>query len=214
MRYYTIETEYGTRQLPSVTTILDATMPMDQRWRIDAAKVKNPARSLMARNAARDRGNYIHRYVSAHLSGRSLGHGQYGRWLQRLDPWLHDINEHNNGRCWVDHLVWDVHHGYAGTLDVLLRLPGTEGYTVLDIKSTAYKAWPAAIHSAQLQTAAYAAALLQSQWIYRPQQIASLHVSPYSTALHVVGGDDLRALITEFYDRLRLFGSRVTQMEG
>lgn len=210
MRYYTIETEKGTVQLPSVTTILDVTMPMEDRWKLEQARLKNPARSLLKQNEARERGNYIHRYVSRRLSGGGMGHGQYSRWLRRLDPWIKSVNEHNSGRCWVDHLVYDVEIGYAGTLDVLLQLPGYDGYTVLDIKTTAYRAWPGAIHAAKLQTAAYAAALIRHQWIYRPQQIASLHVSPYEMTLHVTEGEDLQDLIGEFYERLQLFGSRLT----
>lgn len=211
MRYYTVHTEAGTVRLPSVTTILDVTMPLEQRYKLEQAKVINPARSLQTMNAARARGEYIHRYVSTRLQNGHMGHGLYGKWLKRLDPWIKAVNAHNNGVIWADQVVTDCDRGYAGTFDLLLDLPGYEGKTLVDLKTTGYKAWPAAIHSAQLQAAAYAAALNKHQWIFQARRIATLHISPYSLVLEVAEGDDLSALIDEFYVRLSQFGSRLCE---
>lgn len=210
MRYYTVETEAGTVRLPSVTTVLDMTMPLEQRYSLEQSKIANPARSLQKMTEARQRGDYVHRYVSARLQGSQMGHGLYAKWLKRLDPWIKELNRHNHGSLWADHFVYDLEKGYAGTFDLLLELPGYEGKTLVDLKTTAYKAWPAAIHSAQLQCAAYAAALAKEQWIFRAERIASLHVSPYALHLEVTEGDDLLALIDEFYVRLSQFGARLT----
>lgn len=210
MRYYKVETENGTVRLPSVTTILDVTMPLQDRFQLEQAKIKNPARSLQIMTEARQRGDYIHRYVSARLQNQPMGHGLYGQYLRHIDPLVKAIAD-CNPRLWLDTPVHDLDYGYAGTFDLLAHLPEpADRLCLCDLKSTAFKAWPAAIHAAQLQAAAYAAAWNQQHHILRAEAIATIHVSPYSLHIETSDGEDLEALIEEFYERIKLFGQRLT----
>jgi hypothetical protein len=196
--------------LPSVTTILEATRPLEQQYRLQSAIASNPARALQNRDAARERGNYIHKYVSLRLQGAKIGHGLYSKWLRRLDPWIMAINAHNGGMIWCDRLVWDLDNRYAGTFDLISSLPGYEGNTLVDLKTCAFKAWPEAIHEAQLQAAAYAAAWNRQQCALKVDRVASVHVSPYALQVEISEGDDFRVLVDEFLQRRKLFGSRAT----
>jgi hypothetical protein len=213
MRYYSIDTENGPVQLPSVTTILDVTMPLEDKWRLEAGKLKNVPRTLKKRDQGRDRGQYCHTYMCRKLAGLPMGHGCYGSWLRRLDPWLRAIAAHNPSPL-TERLVFSLQHGFAGTFDALVQLPNLDGYTLLDLKTCAYKAWPLAIREAQLQCAAYALALSEQQWIFRASRIATLHLSPYALQVEIVEGTELDALQANFLERLHLFGTRRTELQS
>lgn len=206
-RYYLIDTSEGQVRLPSVTTILDATMPISDRFRLEQARALKPTSFIQKQQAGRDRGNYIHRYASAFLQGRRIGHGQYSRWLRHLDPLLKAMVDVNPGPVACDERVYDLELGYAGTFDFLLRIPGEgDRLCLCDLKTCTYKAWPVAIHSAQLQAAAYAYAWNQQTVALRAEAIASIHVSPYGLTLITNDADAMAESFAEFRDRLHWFG--------
>ena len=192
MRHYQILDEQGElRSLPSVTTILEATMTPERRSQLELARVRNPANFQRSMAEARARGNYVHRYISAFFMGGCMGMGQYAVYLRKLQPLLTQIREASvpHGTL-VDQLVYSQRHRYAGTFDLLCRWPKV-GMTLVDFKTTGHAIWPAAVEDAKLQVAAYREALESMPYTCSVDAIAVVFLQPHKVTPMILQGEDM-----------------------
>lgn len=206
MRFYNVEG----RRLPSVTTILQATMPLEKQAVLHKSIAKNPQKAIAKRDEARIRGEFIHKWVAAVVDGkqRPVDH-RHQTYLKHLEPWLTEHVE--PGFFWPETEVYDLDCGYAGTLDLVAREPNRSPFTVFDFKTTAYQAYPPAVDQALLQCAAYAAAWNKRQHALKADAIAAVFISPYKIEVFRRQGHELDQLITQFYQRCREFGARINE---
>lgn len=203
MRFYEID---GLR-LPSVTTILQATMPLENQGVLHQSIAKNPQKAIAKRDEARIRGEFIHKWVAAVVGRKQRPVDQrHQAYLKYLEPWLMEHIE--PGFFSSETQVHDLERGYAGTLDLIAPEPNRDRFTVFDFKTTAYKAYGPAVDSALLQTAAYAAAWNKRHHALGANAIATVFISPYKIEVFRRQGHELDALITQFYQRCREFGAR------
>ena len=209
MRYYTIPTATGDRRLPSVTTILNATMPTAKRTNLVKAEAKNPLKYYLKVEASRSRGNAVDSYAKCRfLDIPPIRNLDYARQYRHFDKWL--AAEFSGGECWPDHLVFDLDKGYAGTLDIVAPL--RDGLTLIDIKTMAHKAFPEAIDAAMLQCAAYYGAWSRRSTTPKIDAIAALFVSPYGLEVHSARGEAIALLLDLFYRRCKQFPAAVSAM--
>jgi hypothetical protein len=202
MRYYTIQGPDRVYRLPSVTTILEATMPQQRRAVMSLAQARDPMKYHKATDGGRSRGTNIDAYAKAKFLGKAPHrHADYHAYYRHFDRWF-DAS-FDGGLCWTDEIVYDPGAGYAGTLDVLVPL--RTGMTLLDIKTCAHKVWDGAVESAMLQTAAYASAWAMNHVALRAEAIAALFISPYGTVFHSASGDEMNNLIAAFHQRCKQF---------
>jgi hypothetical protein len=195
--------------LPSVTTILSVTMPPQARAKLTTAQAKNPLKYQQKTQAAQQRGSAIDAYIKARLTKQPARLSpQYTKFKQQIDPWLTSLIN-SASPIWTDQLVYDLDHGYAGTLDLIYDMPGF-GMTVVDIKTTAYKIHDEALESALLQTAAYCAAWNLNKCALKATAIAVVFITPYGLTAEVRNGEHLEKYIQQFYQRCRKFASAYT----
>ncbi|MEO0487965.1 MAG: PD-(D/E)XK nuclease family protein [Cyanobacteria bacterium J06659_2] len=204
MRFYEIEG----RRLPSVTTILQATMPLENQGVLHKSIAKNPQKAIAKRDEARQRGEFIHKWAVAVVGRKQRPVDQrHQAYLKHLEPWL--TTNIQPGFFTAETEVHDLERGYAGTFDLIASEPRRDRLTVFDFKTTAYKAYPPAIDSALLQTAAYAAAWNKRHHALAADAIAAVFISPYKIEVFRREGHELDTLITQFYQRCREFGARI-----
>ena len=180
-------------------------MPLEQRLMLEKARIKNPVQFELKRQEACNRGNYIHKVVEAAARGVRIPQNvNYSKHLQQLRPFLRAIA----GASFFmnEQQIHDLEVGYAGTFDLVTELD--DCMTLIDIKTAAYQIWPGAKHSALLQTAAYAAAWNKQQHALRANAIAAVFVTPYKLEIYRHEGSEMAAYISEFYQRVRLYGMR------
>ena len=209
-RWYTV-TGHDSQpiQLPSVTTILNVTMPSQTRAKLTQAQAKNPLKYHQKIQAAQQRGNSLDAYVKARLLKQPASLSpQYTKHKQQVDPWIHSLLN-SSSFIRADEFVYDLDHSYAGTLDVVCDVSGF-GYTVTDIKTTAYKIHKEALDAALLQTAAYYAAWNQGKCALKATAIAALFITPYGITAEVRNGEQLEQYIQTFYQRCRQFAAAYT----
>lgn len=140
-------------ELPSVTTILEDTMPDEQRFQLGQYYAKG-ASSYIKNIESQRRGIAVDAWAKAYLLDRSYEIDyQFMPWCQQLRPLL-DALRFNSDALLIDEFVYT--HEYAGMLDVAACVAGR--WTVLDIKTKSHIYLPA-IESHKLQVAAYAHAL-------------------------------------------------------
>jgi len=211
MRHYQIQTPDGLVSLPSVTTILDVTMPLERRSQLEQAKAKDPYKFYRSMEEGRKRGDWLHRYAATRLRGGRLGHGPYGKWLRHVDPLLSELLEHrtHGETLWVEQECWSLRHRYAGTFDLCCEWPDL-GWVLADFKTSMFKVWPDALHDGLLQAAAYRLAWGEQHPLLLPDAIAVVYVLP--SGLHTTVVDDsmqLERLTDEWIRRRRRFGERL-----
>jgi hypothetical protein len=138
------------RSLPSVTTILEATMPDDERVMLDQFYANNPKSHLINVESQR-RGNQVDEWAKAYLSYQALPEidYQFSSFTQQLQPVLDELLQ-GADTVLTDHFIYT--DTYAGTLDAVLIKDNTA--LVLDIKTRRFM-FPKAIEKAMIQTTAY-----------------------------------------------------------
>lgn len=193
MRYYQI----GDRQLPSVTTILSATMPGMRRL---ALTNSNP----VATEKARHRGNSVDMLCKAFVSGGrepSLSYQHQG-YFRRLRPQLETLR--GQGKCLADIQVHSDKHGYAGMLDILClaHFP-----IVVEIKTK--RQLPTEPNRDDLiQVVAYAHAYAEMNGLLQVDKLL-LTASTSQVVERVITQSASNVLFSEFLNRLDIFRSEV-----
>jgi len=143
--------------LPSVTTILSATMPYTKRMALDAAQAKDPYGFARRQEQGRDRGTLIHEWITAFLLGNQLPDVPlaYSSYLVRLSALLTDLKQQGvlmAGTSLINHL-----DGYAGELDILAKID--DRITLIEVKTRRTPLMPQSNTEAFIQAIAYADAL-------------------------------------------------------
>ena len=215
MRWYSIADPPGTDpvRLPSVTTILDVTMPQQRRDTLIRAEMANPTSFQMKREAAMARGIAVDQWLKHCLTtGRLFGvPPAVAKQCSKLLPLVRGILA-QDAPVWADHVVHDASSGYAGTLDIVATLATGEAF-VIEVKTSAYTIWPEAVAEAQLQAIAYRAAWLKMYPARPIAGIATWHVTPYLFhEVRTVAPAALNRLEAAWWLRLRQFASRYTAM--
>lgn len=168
MRYYS--TPLG--RLPSVTSILSVTMPVDRRAKLDEWVQSSGA--LKKQDEGRSRGNALDAWAKAYLLSKPLPlDHRYARHARWLGVYL-DYVKRSAAAIACDVVVYsDL--GYAGTVDVLWR--NQAGFWIVeDIKTCTRRIHPQSVGEAQLQAIAYATALREMG--YSVAAIAPVYVTP------------------------------------
>lgn len=140
--------------LPSVTTILKATMPDEERMMIDRFYATKPKAHMINIESQR-RGNGVDSWCKAYLLGRSLPLVDhiFSAYCRQAEPVLNEL------KVSADSILVDVivHTPfYAGTLDAVLINKGVA--MVLDVKTRKFLFKPA-LDKALIQAIAYKEAL-------------------------------------------------------
>lgn len=142
------QTPYGL--FPSVTTILQATMPEEKRRRLANWRKRNGANAETIRLEAVERGKAIHRLVEAHCEGDEPD------CPPELEPFWTETRKLLKAFGQVkatEHAVYHVLHQYAGTLDILAEWNGV--LTLMDVKTSYRPKRVQYLEDAKLQIAAY-----------------------------------------------------------
>ena len=216
MRWYSVTdpTAPDPVRLPSVTTILDVTMPQSRRDTLVRSEMANPTAYALKREAAIARGIACDRWFKQCLTtDRLLGApASITPQCKRLIPLVRSILREARP-VWADQQVHSIPMGYAGTLDVVATLP-LLGNTLLELKTTAYTIWPEAVAEAQLQAIAYALAWDGMHPESPIDAIATVHVSPYMIHTETTNTPaKLAKLTAAWHLRRKHFASRFSQME-
>jgi len=158
MRYY----DLPQGRFPSVTTILDATMPPEDRLTLDRWYANNSS-ALLVNALSRERGDRVHAWISAYVTGQPIEIAyDYAPYLEQLRPFLDQLIA-SAGVLLTDHRVWDVDRRYAGTLDLCVM---ADRITLVDVKTKRHRILPQSLDAALLQCVAYAEALAdQNIWV-------------------------------------------------
>jgi hypothetical protein len=140
---------------PSVTTILRATKSHTDKQALAAHYMKGQLAAYEANRESQDRGNYVDRWIKAHLTNSPLPLVNY-----RFQPWCDQVRSHLNllrsGEIML--MATPVFgDGYAGEPDLIVRLP-TTGLTLVEFKTRDAPPIEPMIKAAHLQAAAYAEA--------------------------------------------------------
>lgn len=216
VRWYTVTDPPDTDpvRLPSVTSILDVTMPQTRRDTMVRAEMAAPINYQLKREAAIAKGLAVDTWFKNCLvHGRVFGVPHpVERQCRKLLPLVRGIVK-AGGPVWIDEKVHHIELGYAGTLDVVATLPSGR-LALIELKTSAYTIWPEAVAEAQLQAAAYYLAWARQYPDRVPSAIATFHATPYM--LHQQITPDSVALgrvVQAWLLRLRQFASRFNQLE-
>jgi hypothetical protein len=213
MRWYPIPTENGIKRLPSVTTVLDVTMPLNRKASLHQAQATNPLQAAKRTQQARGLGNEFDRWIKLALVKRRLPPllpYPALRLCVKVRPWLRAVLN-GDGPVFVDRLVFTDR--YAGTLDAVAPHPRVSGLVLYEVKTSAYKVWPAALEDAQLQAIAYALAWAYGNPEIRLAGVCTVHVTPYQFEEHLVTDvDGLGQLCDRWQLRLQQFSCRYREV--
>jgi hypothetical protein len=136
---------------PSVTRILDATMPPEKRAALNAWKLRvGEEEAERIRQAAIERGNRIDANVLSIKNGGPCDDGRISKYLDGYQFAAHEMNVHS-----------DV-HGYCGRFDAVLRM--NDRNILVDWKGS--NKWKRKKYLAdyRLQLGAYFGALVEMGW--------------------------------------------------
>jgi genome maintenance exonuclease 1 len=142
------ETPYGL--FPSVTTILQATMPEEKRRRLANWRKRNGSNAEMIRLEAVERGKAIHRLVEARCNGDDPD------CPPELEPFWTETRKLLKAFGQVmatERTVYHLPYQYAGTLDILAEWNST--LTLIDVKTSYRPKRAQYLDDAKLQIAAY-----------------------------------------------------------
>lgn len=142
------ETPYGL--FPSVTTVLQATMPEDQRKRLRNWYERNGSEAESLRQQAAERGKVIHKLIEARFKGERMEcPPELTEFWQEARRILGAIGE----VLAVEQPVYHPRLQYAGTLDLLAYWQGA--LTLFDFKTSHKEKRARWLTDAKLQIAAY-----------------------------------------------------------
>ncbi len=142
------QTPYGL--FPSVTTILQATMPEDQRKRLRNWHQRNGSDSENLRQQAAERGKVIHKLIEARFKGEEIEcPPDVTEFWEEARKILGAIGEVSA----IERPVYHPQLQYAGTLDLLANWQGV--LTLFDFKTSHREKRSQWLTDAKLQIAAY-----------------------------------------------------------
>jgi genome maintenance exonuclease 1 len=186
---------------PSVTSILQATLPADQRQRLNRWKERNGSNSDHLRQQATDRGKVIHKLIEARLKGEVLEcpPDVNGFWNEALRV-LGAIGE----VVASEQPVYHPQLHYAGTLDLLAYWQGS--LTLFDFKTSHREKRSQWLTDAKLQIAAYRGAY---ERLYDTEIAQGLIVviTPNAVQLFTLEKDELARYWNEWLIRLEQYRS-------
>jgi hypothetical protein len=200
--------------LPSTTTVLDVTLPLERRHNLQRAVMDDPISATLRRERGADRGKTFDRWVKNCLkSGKLLpSPSEVQPLAQRFGPYLRKLL--GLGPFWCDELVYSIPLGYAGTLDFVCPRPGSGQLCLYELKTSAYRAWPQAVTEAELQAAAYYLAWANHHDPILEGGICTIHVTPYQVIENPIQGVQLGAVLKQWDWRRRQFGARFSESEA
>ena len=186
---------------PSVTSILQATMPAEQSQRLNQWKQRNGSDAENLRQQASDRGKIIHKLIEARLKGEEMEcpPDVNGFWNESQKI-LRAIGE-------VIAIEQPVYHSqlhYAGTLDLLAYWQGV--LTLFDFKTSHREKRSQWLTDAKLQIAAYRGAY---ERLYDTEIAQGLIVviTPNAVQLFTLEKDELGRCWEEWLIRLEQYRS-------
>lgn len=188
-------------QLPSVTTILDATRPAAQQAALDRWYAKPGSQAINL--ASRERGNQVDAWAKAYLQRHELPPvtPQYQIYCDRLLPLLDYILTNGKIRL-LQQPVHDVLRGYAGEPDLIVELDHAP--LILDFKTKDKPIHPKSLEEAQLQCVGYAEAFT-AEYQEKATAIAVVEVTPKYLKTHRT--HNICLLSWEWAKRLTRFGA-------
>lgn len=218
MRYYHFEFQGQKYNAPSVTTVLDTTLPPARKARIQAASIPNPTRQYFRTKQARENGNLFDGWVK-----RCFQTGRYceppyqiATLAQKSRPWISKVVEGVGGQTFLDQFVHRTEgcRPYAGTLDAIAPYPGA-GLCLYEFKTSLFKVFSEAVSEASLQAAAYAYAWSWQHPGLKPDCLCTFHATPYGVFENLVAGwEQIDQLYDDWLDRLSRFGACLSQSEN
>lgn len=114
----------------------------EKPWK-ELRKVFNTQRQKKA-----DLGSLVHDLVERHVLGESIDPADYGEAEGHVKSWLRFVERHDPGFVMAEATVFNLRHGYAGTLDLIMDVGGARYLT--DCKTS-----PRTYFENHLQLAAY-----------------------------------------------------------
>ncbi|MEG3437793.1 hypothetical protein V0288_11750 [Pannus brasiliensis CCIBt3594] len=135
---------------PSVTTILQATMPRDQRDRLNRWRERNGSSAELLRQKAAERGTMIHRLLESRFRGEEMecppDVASFWKEARKILTAIGPVSASEKS-------LYHPKLQYAGTLDLLADWQGT--LTLFDFKTSDREKRSRWLTSARLQIAAY-----------------------------------------------------------
>lgn len=158
-RYYEWTCDGETHRYPSVTTILATVVgkPFLSGWyarlAVEAEKAgeEDPSKAAERyRDFAADRGSRVHAAAEAHILGHDVAVLEDGDkpYYRAFFDWESDFGPEYES---AEVTVYNQTRNYAGTVDIIARVPGLQGLGVIDIKTS-----KSTHNDHALQVAAYA----------------------------------------------------------
>jgi genome maintenance exonuclease 1 len=177
------ETSYGL--FPSVTTVLQATMPEDKRHRLANWRKTKGKEAEAIRQAAVDRGKAIHKLVEAQCNGHHLiCPPEFEEFWTETRKFLGTLGK----VVATEKIVYHPSLRYAGTLDLLAEWHGI--LTLIDIKTSYRPKRTQYLEEAKIQIAAYCYPCEELLRISIPQGMVIV-VSPSNMQLFTMSKEDL-----------------------
>ena len=187
---------------PSVTTVLQATMPEDQRKRLRNWYERNGSNSENLRQQAADRGKVIHRLIEARFRGEEVEcPPELNEFWEEAQKILGAIGEVSA----IEKPVYHPQLQYAGTLDLLADWQGC--LTLFDFKTSHREKRSQWLSDAKLQIAAYRGAY----GLEIPQGLIMV-ITPNTVQLFTLEREELEGCWQEWlirlqqYQNLQLYG--------
>ena len=84
-------------------------------------------------NEKRDRGSSTHDFVEQHILGVAIDPSEYGTAEGNARSWLRFVEKHDPTFIMSEATVFNLRHGYAGTLDSIMEVGGQRW--LVDVKS-------------------------------------------------------------------------------
>lgn len=211
-------------ELPSVTSILSATEPEENRERLRAWQERTPDHEQI-RNEASARGSRLHKRLEDHLmgnhqltlleglTGASRADSEHERLWEALGPFVRSIEE----VALIEAPLWWIDasqgHHYAGAVDLVARLQGETEWAIVDLKtSRKYRTEKTWWGKAFTQLAAYRQAAEQ---VYREHGldigkalVVNVDVQRFKLQLHKAEGEELATYGEIWNSRLEDFYSQ------
>jgi genome maintenance exonuclease 1 len=182
---------------PSVTTILQATMPADQKNRLKNWHQRKGAEAEIFRQEAADRGKVIHRLIEARFKGEDV------ECPSDVSEFWHEARKILGAIGEVSAIEQAVYHPqlqYAGTLDLLAQWQGI--LTLFDFKTSHREKRSQWLTDAKLQIAAYRGACR----LEIPQGLIMV-ITPHTVQVFTLEREELEKYWREWLVRLEQYRS-------
>jgi hypothetical protein len=143
--------------LTSASTILKMTRPYETEQALASWYAADIFNATQANQKACDRGNQIDAWAKAYLQNLTLPlvHLDWTKLRWQLQPYLDQLKARGEIVA-IDRPVF--HEFYAGTPDLVMKLPEAEGLTIIDFKTRSRPMLQPVLHEAFVQCTAYASA--------------------------------------------------------